>query len=164
MKLYYLIASIGVVALSQGCASYQHGLVLDPVGPALDSTPNPGPTGKLIVFSAYDVHAHFSESPYQRFYSDYKILSDKGQPQQVVHNNLGVVSGGPKTIELPNGRYRVLARANGYGWLTVPVLIEANKLTTIHLEGGNSWRPFERPSTNNAVRLPDGRVAGWLAN
>ena len=41
----------------------------------------------------------------------------------------------------------------------VPVVIVANKVTTVHLEGG--WSADEqKPDQGNAVRLPDEMVVG----
>jgi len=64
---------------------------------------------------------------------------------------------------LPAGTYRVVARANGYGIVTVPVVIEKNQVTTVHLEGGGSWENEVARSQSDAVRLPDGRIVGWRA-
>jgi hypothetical protein len=155
-------ACVMAVVLLQGCASSRNHLVLDPIGPPPGPMANSALMGELMVFSAFDAHAHFNDSRYKRWYSDYKIFSDDGALLPVIHNNVRGVWGGPKPVKLRQGNYRVLVRANAYGWITVPVVIRANDVTTIHLEGGYaSWA--SNVLATNAVRLPDGRIAGSLA-
>lgn len=162
MRINPFAACVAAVLLLQGCAPYRNHLVLDPIGPPPSPIVNSGLMGELIVFSAFDIHAYFNNRPYQRLYSDYKILSDDGAPLQVIHNNVMGASGGPKPVTLSRGHYRVIARANGYGWVTVPVVIRPNDVTIVHLEGGSASWPSGRLATNG-VRFPDGRIAGWSA-
>ena len=58
------------------------------------------------------------------------------------------------------GEYHVIARANGYGYVTVPVIIEARRSTVLHLEGDGSWPDESMFNQTNAVRLPDGQIVG----
>ena len=67
----------------------------------------------------------------------------------------------PAPVELPAGKYRVVANANGYGQVTIPVIIEAQQTTVLHLEGGGSWLNEAEFNQTNAVRLPDGQIVGW---
>jgi hypothetical protein len=122
-----------------------------------------GPNGALMVYSAFDPHAHFNGSPYRRYHSDYTIFSEDGKLVQKIHNDVGGVTEDPKPVELPSGKYRVVARANGYGWATVPVLIVAHRVTTVRLEGGSSALK-DKALASNSVRLPDGEIAGWRAD
>ena len=95
-----------------------------------------GAEGSLVVFSAYEAHANFSDtSPYQRHYTDYKVLSTSGQLVQAVHNDPSNLFDGPATVKLPAGSYRVIAQSNGYGEVTVPVLVAGGQTTVVHLEG-----------------------------
>jgi hypothetical protein len=55
----------------------------------------------------------------------------------------------------------VIARANVYGSLTIPVRIEAQQTTILHLEGGGSWPDVSVFNETNAVRLPGGEITGW---
>jgi hypothetical protein len=162
MKPYHAVAWLTGIFILQGCASFQNGLVLDAVGPAPNGNRVSGSDGVLMVYSAFDQHAHFDGSPYRRYHSDYKILSEDGKLLQAVHNDVGGVTQDPKRIDLQPGRYRIVARANGYGWVTVPVLIDAHNVTIVHLEGGGSWRR-DAALVSNSVRFPDGRIAGWRA-
>jgi hypothetical protein len=146
-----------------GCAYDGHGLVLAPVGPP-SPQPTSGADGSLVVFSAYDPNAHFNSLPYRRIHSDYAILTADGKLLQNVHNDNGTSVEGPKEVLLPAGRYQVVARANGYGDVTVPVVIGAKQITTVHLEGGNPWGSKAPSKQANPVRLPDGEIVGWRAD
>jgi hypothetical protein len=115
-----------------------------------------------MVYSAFDPHAHFNGSPYRRYHSDYTVFSEDGKLLQAIHNDVGGVTEDPKPAELHPGKYRIVARANGYGWVTVPVIIVAHSVTTVRLEGGSSGLKNEALA-NNSVRLPDGEIAGWRA-
>jgi hypothetical protein len=118
----------------------------------------------LVVFSAYDQDAHFNDLPYRRVHSDYRILTKDDKLVQTVHNDNGTSAGGPKAVLLPAGQYQVVAQANGYGAVTVPVVIGINQTTTVHLEGGNPWGSKVPSEQANPVRLPDGEIVGWRAN
>jgi hypothetical protein len=118
----------------------------------------------LVVFSAYDQDAHFNDLPYRRVHSDYSILTTDGKLLQTVHNDNGTSAGGPKEVLLPAGRYQVVARANGYGAVTVPIVIGTHQTTTVHLEGGNPCGNMAPSGQANPVRLPDGEIAGWRAS
>jgi hypothetical protein len=90
------------------------------VGPPVSHS-TAGSASALVVFSAYDQGAHFNDLPYRRVHSDYRILTTDGKLLQNVHNDNGRSAGGPKEVLLPAGQYQVVARANGYGAVTVPV-------------------------------------------
>ena len=146
-----------------GCASDRHALVLDPVGPPASLPQTAGPKGWLVVFSAHDPHAHFNSLPYTVFYTDYKIFSSDGRLLQSVQNNPNPSVPGPTRVALPAGDYRVVARANGYGMVTVPVVIAAHQTTTVHLEGGDAGSRDATLAHADQVRLPDGEIVGWRA-
>jgi hypothetical protein len=163
MKALFVASLLSATALVAGCASQKPALVLDPVGPPAMS-PTPGTArGWLVVFSALDPHAHFSSLPYDVFYTDYTILSQDGKLLQKVPNNPNSSLPGPTKVELAAGTYRVMARANGYGTVTVPVVVAAHQTTTLHLEGAGGWRNRAALAQTNPVRLPDGRIVGWRA-
>ena len=103
MKHYAIILLLTTLALAPGCASRQKPLVLDRVGPVVVSTADSGSNGSLIVYSAFDVHAHFNDLPYRRFYSDYQILSDEGRLLQRVHNQREGLPGAPRQWNLRRG-------------------------------------------------------------
>jgi hypothetical protein len=164
MKSVSIFCVLTIGTLLSGCASDRSGLVLDPVGPppGQSSTTSSSTNGTLVVYSAYDVDANWNaRDPRRPVYSDYKIFSPDGNLLRAVHNNSGTILQDPVPVELPVGKYRVMANANGYGRITIPVVIEAHQTTVLHLEGGGSWPDESVFNQTNAVRLPDGQIIGW---
>jgi len=163
MKIHFTLTLIMAGALLSGCATGQNEVVLDTVGPPLSQRAATSSTkGMLVVYSAYEVNADFnSRDPDRPEYSDYRIFTLDGKLLQRVHNNSGTILQDPVSVELPPGKYHVIARANGYGYVTVPVIIAARQNTILHLEGGGSWPDESAFDQTNAVRLPDGQIVGW---
>jgi hypothetical protein len=163
MKKLHLLMLIAMSLLFSGCATSQKGLTLAPVGPAMDITSH-SPDGTLVVYSAIKRNADFnSRDPDRPEYSDYKILDAHGSLLRRVHNNSGTIFQDVVSVSLAPGAYKVVARANGYGYVTVPVVLEAQHSTIVHLEGGNPWSDDSVFNQTNAVRLPDGQIVGWSA-
>ena len=163
-KTFFTFILTAAGALLSGCATGS-GLALDAVGPSLSQSPAADSTdGILIVYSAYAANASFnSHNPDLPKYSNYKILTANGKPLRRVYNNSGTILQGPVAVKLPPGKYRVIARANGYGNVTVPVLIETRQNTVLHLDGDGFWSGEAAFNQTNAVRLPDGQIIGWKA-
>jgi len=153
-------------AFLTGCATGNHTLMLDTVGPVRPPWNTADTTkGRLTVYSAYAVTADFNDRDTRRpEYSDYKICDADGQLLQRVHNNSGTILQTPVAVLLTPGKYQVLAYANGYGAVTIPVMIAAQQTTLLHLEGGNPWADESVFNETNAVRLPDGQIVGWRAD
>ena len=165
MKYLFISVLAIAIALSWGCAANNNGVVLGAVGPAMQSPPKVSTNGTLVVYSAYEVTADFNaRDPNRPEYSDYKIFTADGRLLQRVHNNSGTMLQDPMPVSLPRGEYRVVAMANGYGFVTVPVIIEPNQSTILHLEGGGNWSDESVFNQTNAVRLPDGQIVGWKAS
>ena len=165
MKKTLLILLVVAGLAACGCASNHNHLTLDTVGPSGqlngDSAAN---TGTLVVYSAYKRNADFnSRDPYRQEYSDYKILTEKGHLLHNVHNNSGTIFQDVVSVSLPPGKYQVVARANGYGFVTVPVIVEVQHSTVLHLEGGSTWPDTSVFNQGNSVRLPDGQIVGYRA-
>jgi len=164
MRIVYTCLLLAQIGLISGCAGDGHPLVLDPVGPRPLQPVVVNSNGSLVVYSAFDVLADFnSVDPERRRHTDYRILSEDGRLLQKVNNDTRTILEGPVAVALPAGNYRVVARAQGYKLVTVPVVIAANRVTTVHLEGGDSWPNKAAFNGTNAVRLPDGRIVGWRA-
>ena len=162
MKCIITFVMLAAGLLLSGCASFERSLVLDPVGPALIQSATVGSKGSLVVYSAFDVHADFTSiDPDRHRHTDYKIFSENGKLLQVVHNDTGTMLEGPVVVGLSAGTYRIAARANGYGVVTLPVVIAPHRITTVHLEGGGSWSNKGAFNQKNGVRLPDGQIVGW---
>jgi hypothetical protein len=165
MKTFLTFNIIAAGVLLVSCATGNSGITLDTVGPvptqsaAISST-----NGTLVVYSAYEVNADYnSRDPYRPEYSDYKIFTTDGKLLQKVHNNSGTILQDPMSVELQPGKYRVIARVNGYGYVTVPIIIAPQQNTILHLEGGGFWPNESVFNQYNAVCLPDGQVIGWKA-
>jgi hypothetical protein len=160
MKTNLILVLAGI--LFAGCASFNSGLVLNTAGPEPGQTAstNSGP-GTLTVFSAYKVNADFNSiDPNRREYSDYRILDSDRKVVKWVHNVANNMLEGPVAIRLPAGKYFVVTRSNGYGIVTIPVIIAAHQDTILHLNGTDD---DSAPNEANAVRLPDGEIVGWSA-
>ena len=164
MKSHRTAAILAGTTLISGCAFHDQPVVVDSVGPPTLQPANGGPKGVLMVYSAYDPEVEFSDIPLLRQYTDYKIFSEEGNLLQSVRNNDGAVVENPERVELPTGRYRIMSRAKGYKNVTVPVVILADQLTEVHLEGGTSWQENATLLQSNPVRLPNGEIVGWRAN
>jgi hypothetical protein len=157
-------AAIVLFAIA-GCTSPQGPLVVDPIGPPPQSTLASAGKGALVVFSAFDPAPDLNRSPYRRRFTDYRIFSADGEHLiQTVQNDRETLLNTPPAVELAAGSYRVVARANGYGSVTVPVVIKPAQLTTVHLEGSVWWPRSSPIFASNPVRLPKGEIAGWRAN
>ncbi len=166
MKSVSIFCVLAIGALLSSCASERNRLVLDPVGPppGQSSTMSSSTNGTLVVYSAYDVDANWNaRDPRHPVHSDFKIFSRDENLLRAVHNDSGTILQEPAPVELPSGKYRVVASANGYGRVTIPVVIEACQTTVLHLEGGGSWPNKAEFNQTNAVRLPDGQIIGGRA-
>jgi hypothetical protein len=164
MKAHFFANFLAAAALLAGCVSHPRAVVLDPIGPPSLPAAPAGSTGTLVVYSAFDTRGDFNRLPYLRQYTDYQLLGEDGTLRQTVHNSNGLLVEAPKRLELPAGAYRVVAHANGFGLVTVPVVIRARQVTTVHLEGGAAWPNNAALLRSNPVRLPDGEIAGWRAD
>ena len=160
---FCLSVMITVGAFLAGCAGMRSDLVLDTAGPIPGQTAsaNSGP-GTLVVYSAYKVNADFNAAnPNRPEYSDYRILNADGKSFKWVHNAANDFLQGPVAVELPAGKYLVLARSNGYGVVTIPVIIVSKQDTILHLDGNDSWLNESEFNQTNTVLLPDGESVGW---
>jgi hypothetical protein len=163
MKTFYASILMVAGALLSGCATGKTGMVLDTVGPvpeqpaAISST-----NGTLVVYSAFKRNADFNNpDPYRWEHSDFSLFTPDGKLLRRVHNISATGLRDVVPVELPPGKYNVRARANGYGYLTIPVMVVARQSTVLHLEGGHSWPDEWLFNQTNAVRLPDGQIIGW---
>lgn len=165
MKSILIFALLAAGVWLSGCASDRDRLVLDPVGPGPpQSLFASSSAGTLIVYSAYDTGANWNaRDPDLPAHSDYKIFSRDGDLLRLVHNDSGAILPAPAPVKLPAGKYRVVASANGYGRVTVTLVIQPRQITVLHLEGGGSWSSEADFNQTNTVRLPDGQVVGWRA-
>lgn len=162
MKLFAPV-SLLLLLTGAGCATHSGELVLDRVGPAHAQANSRASEGTLVVYTALDQSLHFYGSPYHAWYSGYEVLSEDGRVVKKVMNETGTVVEGPAQVKLLQGKYRVRARSNRYGLVTVPVLIESRQMTVVHLDGGPTSDDREEVGHADAVRLPKGEIVGWRA-
>jgi hypothetical protein len=163
MKKISSVFALMTGLILSGCATDKTNLTLETVGPAPTATPRANQaTGTLIVYSAIKRNADFDTSnPYRPEHSDYQILNADHSPLRRIHNVSTTVSEDVVPVELSPGKYVIEARANGYGYLDVPVMIVAGEDTVLHLEGAGFWPNESGFNATNSVRLPDGQIVGW---
>jgi hypothetical protein len=159
MKTIPIILGSALASLMLGCSSTP--VTLAPVGPGPIVSENTGGKGQLEVFSALRGHTE-GNNPTWYQHTDYYIYNDQNQRVQFVDNKLGHYDRTPRMVELPPGRYIVKARAKGYLWVKVPVVVAAGKTTEVHLD--NAWAPSPEATADGLVSAPAGYPVGWRAN
>ncbi len=164
-KLSATLLGSALALLFSGCVSSRPALVTAPVGPPALASQPASPQGTLLVFSAYKVGMADPGAPFGvQQHSDYQLRSEDGHPLREVVNGTGYQNRDPLPIHLPPGRYQVIAQSNGYGLVTVPVIIAARQTTTVHLEGGGPRSDQAGLNAADSVRLPNGQIVGWKAS
>src|SRR5437867_2723455 len=125
MTLPNLLLNGCSVGLLFGCATQT--VVLSPVGPPPLARASGESGAALVVFSAEDFGAPGDE-PYH-YYSGYLLFSGSGKKLKYVANRAGNRGQDPSRLSLPPGRYKIHARAAAFGYVMVPVVLEAGKTT-----------------------------------
>jgi hypothetical protein len=153
--------------LLAGCATPGPVLGLAPVGPPA-SLPAalPQSAGTLLVYSAFYPGPRETALPEDvRQHSDYKLYAGDGRlvgVVGVVANRAGLFGEDPARMSLAPGRYRVEARSNRYGMVSVPVVIAVDQVTEVHLDDDSSL-PAKTAGGSGMVRLSGGEFVGWSA-
>ena len=161
MNLTNCFSLVCLIALASGCA-FNRQVVLDTaVGPPRRLAESRTDEGGLVVYSGFDLGGGGMDSDYNH-HSDYKIYSLDGKVLKKVSNRVSTILEDPATVNLPPGKYKAVAKAAGFGMVTVPVVIEAGRTTFVRLDG-SELTSGRKTSTNDFVRLPDGLVIGWRA-
>ncbi|HEY9153574.1 MAG TPA: hypothetical protein VIM69_00500 [Opitutaceae bacterium] len=155
MKNFFLTATMAAILV--GCAQARPIPLSNLVGPASE-LPSSGPAGTLVVYSAYETQAS-AASPFDdvRPYTSYKLYSEKGELLQKIDNSNTGLGDTPTSVRLAPGIYHIVALSNGHGLVEVPVRVEDNQVTAVHLDS-------EGPAIRNkklAIRLSSGEVVGW---
>lgn len=155
------LASIAVLAvlLPAGCSTPPPAtkVRLEPIGPRL-AGPSRGREGFLRVHSA-TTDEQSGQIPY-KVHTPYWVYTESGEKLRSIPNHVGVADQAPMTIRLPPGRYLVLARADGLGLITAPVVIAGGMMTEVHLTHTGMEVPAGVAEAE-LVRLPTGKVAGY---
>jgi hypothetical protein len=140
-------------------------ILLDPVGPEANRVDRAAVRGVLMVYSGVEVQQRGNDSTDTYTHrSNYEIWSaDASRRVAKVRNAspLFVADEGPTRVELVPGQYRVKAMANAYSWVDVPVIIAANRVTAVHLDG--SLGVDKTRSSSEKIYLPDGEIVGSRA-
>jgi hypothetical protein len=170
-----IVVSMAVICLA-GCASSAPLTVSGPIGPAPTERAKAASGSSLQVYSArvratvdanmeeffYDDDFGKNDFLYERAHSDYTICSRDGKVLQHVRNARDLNDPKPAVVPLPPGPYEVKARARDFGLVTIPVVIEAGKLTMVNLQRGQN-PVVESVARTNAVCLGGNLIVGWRA-
>lgn len=160
MKNLLNFAAVGLATFLTACASTPQTSALSPVGPAPFEPASHTVEGQLLVYSAIDPGLS-SDQDASIHHSDYRIYLPDGKPLKRVTNWVGTFTEDPAVVGLAPGRYDIAARATGGGTIKVPVIIEAGKTTTVHLDGSKPPTGVRERPESDWVRLPNGFVIGW---
>ncbi len=174
-----LLATASGLLWFVGCSSIPVATSVQPVGPSPTASPAAIRDGWLRVYSArepaeldpnlaerlWDENLGRSDLLYDSAHTDYSIFNPNGTLVERVRNAHGLTDTDPVLVELPPGQYTIAAQAEEDSGevvgVTIPVVIERGKRTTVHLTG--DWRPSGRFVSSEIVKLPDGQIAGWRA-
>lgn len=151
-----ILAGTTLVVLLAGCASKP--VALSPVGPGPVSHTAYAPRGFLQVFSDTETHVIGDGPPYYT-HTGYSIHDESGKLIKFVPNHVGDMDESPSIVAMPAGRYHIVAESSSYGRVTVPVVIQEDRTTVVHLD--RNWVPSKNASPKSLVRLPDGEPVGW---
>jgi hypothetical protein len=159
MKNISLIGA-AIIPLLAGCASTP--VALDSIGPA-PAKPSGEyvPTGWLRVYTATDAH-EIGDNTYYYTHTGYRIYSEDGRLWKYIPNHTGDMDESVANVQIPEGNYRISAQSEAYNFVSVPVIIRADKTTDIHLE--TTWKAPAGTPTNELVYLPDGYPVGWKSS
>lgn len=160
MKRLLMLCWLGVSTFAMSCALTTKPVVLGTVGPDPSSQVLATTNGFLRVYTAVKCY------PYDRQYyfghTDYGIYDAAGKRVRSVRNAARFHDLTPALVTLPAAIYNVVAWADGYELVKVPVVIKAGQLTEVNLEAD---RKPSIPATvaGDVVRMDNGRIVGWSA-
>jgi hypothetical protein len=148
--------AVATAAIVASCASAPPTIVDETVGPGL-AVASQDHNGFLTVYSATE-WTTYDDGPSLLSYTNYQIDAPDGTLFQEVSNG----DYEPTRVVLPTGTYTVVAWSDTSGEVSVPVAIEAGKITVVHLEREKNWKAASAgiPSAD-LVRLPNGQAIGF---
>jgi hypothetical protein len=114
-------------------------------------------SGELLVYSATFTPT-LEEGEYPA-HTDYSIATTNDQPIERVSNQTGSFDKRPATVSLAPGEYHIRAQYDRGGFVTIPVVIEAGKMTTIDLDG--RAMPKGGSPAAEPIRVAGEKVVGW---
>jgi len=127
------IAILPLLTALGGCAFNERLTVLSPVGPNGRASAGDNAPGHLIVYNAsHEVFNRDGDMAYP--HDDYKIYNDRRACIRRVRNRSGYEGEIPLRVDLPAGRYTVIAQSETQGAVAAPVIIESSLTTMVNLE------------------------------
>lgn len=150
-----------ILSLAISCALLPTPVALAPVGPGPYGHPTSAPTGFLEVYTT--IKRYPNDHQWYDAHTAYGVYDAGGRRVKSVSNAVYVYLVEPEVVNLPPGSYSVVGWADGYELVKVPVIIKAGLLTEVNLET-HGKATFSGASTNDMVRMEDGRIVGWPAN
>jgi len=147
--------------LAVSCATPHSSAVFGPVGPRSSPRDELISTGYLKVYSATEDHDDGNTHYFP--HTGYTIYSEDGKTVvKKVANAISIHDEDPSLVQLPAGKYVVLAKAENRGMTRIAVIIDPGRLTEVNLEYDGKYRvpPGKAP---DLVRLPNGTVVGGRA-
>ncbi len=159
LALRNTILLVATASLVASCASVPSTIVRETVGPSPAVAAAGEDNGFLTVYSATAWMTN-EDGPLLLRYTNYEIDSADGTLFQEVSNG----DSEPTRVTLPKGVYTVVASSDSSGEVSVPVAIEAGKITIVRLETEKDWKEASAgiPSVD-LVRLPNGQPIGFRA-
>lgn len=156
-KLTFTLA----LPIFSGCAPVHPLVVSETIGP-MQSPVAVHQHGSLIVYS--DTERPGADPGDYAPHSDYSLYSVDGQLLRSVTNRNAPFGRAPATVQLPVGRYKVVAIAPKFGLISIPVVI-ANSQTTVVDLISEVYPPADKlqPDAREWVQLPDGQIIGTKA-
>ena len=155
MKWLNATAILTAMFSAVGCSSTHHLAVTEPVGPGISEVAR---SGALQVYTATRSRS-VGDNTYYYPHKGYLVYNEAGQRVKYVRNHLGITDETPSLANLAPGSYVVVAEAEGYGQVRIPVVVKANRTTVVHLERG--WKAPEDAQASDLVQMPDGQPIGW---
>ena len=166
MKMKTTLLLAGLVPLLASCVSQP--ITLAPVGPSpFAGLSASAGIGQLQVFSSLAEQTDDQNQgssggePVWYQHTDYSIYNGRGTRIKHVDNSVGHYATAPRIISLSPGNYTVKAEARDWLTVTVPVVIERDRLTKVHLDG--DWNPPPGTPKAEVVTAPNGSPVGWRA-
>jgi hypothetical protein len=121
------------------------------------AVPESAAAGTLVVYSA--TYASTLEESEYPAHTDYTVATPSDTVLERVSNRTGSFDKRPAPVNLPPGEYHVRAQYNRGGFVTIPVVIETGKITTLSLDG--SPMPTDDSPAPVPLYGPGGVVVGW---
>lgn len=148
------VVMLVTLLVSAGCAQVQPLVLDEPIGP-LTWKPDTS-RGSLVVYT--DTEASSLDPADYVPRSDYQLYTAENEFLRTVNNRSRSSLRDPVTVDLPVGRYTVIARLSHFGRVRVPVVIQGGRTTVVDL----TREVLSRATAANGdwVRLPNGQVIG----